>query len=101
MHIRQAPGKELSWVQVRQGSPPVVVFNTSSLEVGSSYSVELESYNSKSLTKQTLKTDLITVKVKEPEVTVQNTVPPANDSAGIQLFGSLAIPLLAGSLALI
>lgn len=101
MHVRQAPGKELSWVQVMQGSPHVVVFNPSSLEVGSSYSVELESYSSKSLTKQTLKTDLITVKVKEPEVPVHIAVPPANDSAGIWLFGSLVIPLLAGSLALI
>ena len=77
----------------------MVVFDPSSLEVGSSYTVELESYNSKSLTKQTLKTDLITVKVKEPEVPVYIGVPPANDSAGIELFGTLVLLLLAGSLA--
>ena len=61
----------------------MVEFDPSSLEVGS-YTVELESYDSKSLTKQTLKTDLITVNVKEPEVPahVQIAVPPA-DGAGI------------------
>ena len=84
-----------------QGSPHVVVFYPSKLEEGSSFTVELESYDSNSLTKHTLKTDLITVSIKDAEVFLQNAVPPADDSSGIQLLGSLVIPLLTGSLALI
>ena len=93
-----------------QGSPHVVVFYPSSLDEGSSFSVELESYDSKSLSKKTLKTDFITVKVQQSQTSkveetqpiAESSVPPvAVDRAEVQLFVSLLMPMLVGFLALI